>query len=64
MLSDSLFIIPDLLAFLLLALEEQLAASRHEMEEARLREVLLMEDRECAVVAEILQGAGVALAAL
>jgi hypothetical protein len=38
---------------LLLVLEEQLAASRHEIEEARLREVLLMEDREHVVVARI-----------
>jgi hypothetical protein len=45
-------------------LEEQLAASYHETEEARLREVLLMEDRERAVVAKIRQGASVALAAL
>jgi hypothetical protein len=40
-------------------LEKQLAASRHEMEEAR-----LWEDRERVVVARIWQGAGVALAAL
>ena len=64
MLSYLLFAAPNILIFLLLALEEQLVASRHETEEARLWEVLLMEDRECAVVAGILQGAGVALAAL
>jgi hypothetical protein len=43
----------DLLVVLLPALEEQLAASRHEMEEACLMEFLLMEDRERAVVAGI-----------
>jgi hypothetical protein len=45
-------------------LEEQLAASCHEMKEARLREVLLMEDRERAMVAGIWQGVGVALASM
>jgi hypothetical protein len=59
-----LFIVLDLLAFLLPALEEQLAASHHEAKEARLREVLLMEDRERAMVAGIQQGASVALATL
>ena len=49
---------------MLSALEEQLAASYHETEEAHLREVLLMEDHERAVVAKIRQGADVALAAL
>ena len=39
-------------------------ASHHETEEARLREVLLMEDCECAVVTGIYEGAGVALATL
>jgi hypothetical protein len=34
----------DLLVVLLLALEEQLAASRHKTEEAHLWEFLLMED--------------------
>jgi hypothetical protein len=34
-------------------LEEQLAVSHHEMEEAHLWEVLLMEDCECVVVARI-----------
>jgi hypothetical protein len=53
LLSHSFFIILDLPAFLLSALEEQLAASRHEIEEACLREVLLMRDRECMMVAEI-----------
>ena len=48
----------------MLALEEQLAASRHETEEARLWEVLLMEDRECVFVAGIRQGADIALVAL
>jgi hypothetical protein len=43
----------DLLVVLLPVLEEQLAASRHEMEEACLREFLLMEDRKQAVVARI-----------
>jgi hypothetical protein len=41
-----------------------LVASCHEIEEACLWEVLLMEDRERAVLAEIRQGGGVALAAL
>ena len=45
-------------------LEEQLAASSHEMEEARLREVLLMEDHKRAVVARVWQGANIALAVL
>ena len=40
----------DLLVVLLLALEEQLVASHHEMEEARLWEFLLMEDHEWAMV--------------
>jgi hypothetical protein len=35
------------------ALEEQLATSRHETEEACLREILLMEDHERAVVAGV-----------
>jgi hypothetical protein len=35
------------------ALEEQLAVSRHETEEARLLEVLMMEDRKCVVVARV-----------
>jgi hypothetical protein len=35
------------------ALEEQLAVSRHEMEEAHLWEVLMMEDRKCALVARV-----------
>jgi len=48
---------------LILALEERLAASRQETEEVRLREVLLMEDREWAMVAGVWQGAIVALAA-
>jgi translation elongation factor EF-G len=48
----------------LLVLEEQLAASHHKTEEARVREILLMEDRECAVVARIRQGTIVALVAL
>ena len=39
-------------------------ASHHETKEARLWEVLLMEDHEHAVVAEIHEGAGVALATL
>ena len=64
MLSHSLFIVPNLLAFLLPVLEEQLAVSHHEMEEAYLQEVLLMEDHEHAVVAEIQQDASVALADL
>jgi hypothetical protein len=34
-------------------LEEQLAASHHEMEEAHLWEVFLMEDHEHVVVARI-----------
>jgi competence protein ComGF len=54
-LSSLLFVVPDLLA-LLPAFEEQLVASCHEMEEARLQEVLLMEDNERAVVARIRQG--------
>jgi hypothetical protein len=33
--------------------KEQLAASHHETEEAHLWEVLLIEDCECIVVAEI-----------
>ena len=41
-----------------------MVASHHEMEEAHLQEVLLMEDHECMVVAIIHQGADVALAAL
>ena len=39
-------------------------ASHHEMVEAHLQKVLLMEDYERAVVARIRQGGGVALAAL
>jgi hypothetical protein len=58
-----LFIVPDLPA-LLPVLKEQLVTSRHEVEEACLWEVLLMEDHERAVVAGIRQGAGIALAAL
>jgi hypothetical protein len=42
-----------LFIILLPALEEQLVTSRHKTEEAHLGEVLLMEDRERAVVAEI-----------
>jgi hypothetical protein len=34
-------------------LEEQLAAFHHGTEKDRLQEVLLMEDRECAVVTGI-----------
>jgi hypothetical protein len=45
-------------------LDEQLAASRHETEEARLQEVLLMEDCERTVVAGIYQGVNIALVAL
>jgi hypothetical protein len=67
-LSHSSLAISDLLLiflfFLLSALEGQLAASYHETEEARLCEVLLMEDCECAVVARIRQGASVTLATL
>jgi hypothetical protein len=48
----------------LLVLEEQLAAFHHKTEEARLREILLMEDRERVVVARIRQGTSVALVAL
>jgi hypothetical protein len=48
-----LFVAPDLLAFLLPVLEEQLAASHHDTEEARLWEVLLMEDHEHTVVAGV-----------
>jgi hypothetical protein len=48
-----LFVVPDLLAFLLPALEEKLVASYQEMKKVHLREVILMEDRECTVVAEI-----------
>jgi hypothetical protein len=48
-----LFFVLDLPAFLLPALEEQLAASHHLTEEACLEEVLLMEDHECTVVVEI-----------
>jgi hypothetical protein len=53
LLSHSLLAIPDLPVFLLLVLEEQLVTSHHEMEEARLWEVLLMEDRKHAVVAGV-----------
>lgn len=60
--SCSSFAASDLLAVLLPALEEQQAASHHETEEARLREVLLMEDCECTVVAGVRQGASIALA--
>jgi hypothetical protein len=45
-------------------LEEQLAASRHETEEAHLWEVLKMVDHERAVVVGVWQGASVALATL
>ena len=45
-------------------LEEQLAASCHEGEAARLRGFIIAEDHERAVVARIQQGAGVALAAM
>jgi hypothetical protein len=48
-----LFATPDLLIFLLLVLEEQLVVSRHETEEAHLREVLLMEDHEHMVVSRV-----------
>ena len=59
------FVASDLLVVLLPALEEQLVASHHEMEEDHLREVfLMMENRERAVVARVRQGAGVALATL
>jgi hypothetical protein len=44
-------------------LEEQLAASRHEAKEAHLREALLMEDHQRAVISMIRQGVGVTLAA-
>ena len=54
----------DLLVVLLPALEEQLEASRHETEEARLQEFLLMEDHEWAMVVGIWKGASVALAAM
>ena len=54
----------DPLVVLLPALEEQLAASRHETEEACLQEVLLMEDRERMVVDRVWQGAGITLVAL
>ena len=64
LLSSLSFTASDLLLVLLPALEEQLAASRHETEEARLWETLLMEDHERAVVARVWQGAGVALTAL
>ena len=47
------FATSDLLVVLLPALEEQLATSHHETKEARLREVLLMEDHERAVVARV-----------
>ena len=43
----------DLLVILLPPLEEQLAASHHETEEARLWEFLLMEDYEQAMVVGI-----------
>ena len=52
------------LTFLSPALEEQLAATHLEMEEAYLWEVLLMEDRKRATVARIRWGAGFALAVL
>ena len=54
----------DLRVTSFLALEEQLAASRHKMEEAHLREVLLMKDHERVVVARIRQGADITLTAL
>ena len=54
----------DLRVILLPALEEQLAASRHEAKAARLREFIVLEDRERAVVARIRQGANVALVAM
>jgi hypothetical protein len=54
----------DPLIILLLALEEQLVASRHEVGEAHLSEVLLTEDLECMMVAGIRQGVGVALATM
>jgi hypothetical protein len=47
------FVTSNILVVLLLALEEQLVASHHKIEEARLREVLLMEDREHTVVARV-----------
>ena len=53
LLSYLLSMASDLPVVLLLVLEEQLVASRHETEEACLREVLLMEDRERAVVARV-----------
>ena len=46
------------------ALEEELAATRHEAEVACLWETLAVEDHERAVVVGIQQGAGVALAAM
>ena len=54
----------DLHVILLPALEEQLAASHHEEEAARLRDIIVAEDHELAVVAGIWQGAGVALATM
>jgi hypothetical protein len=48
-----LFVIPDLLAFLLPVLEEQLVASYQETKKVHLQEVILMEDHERVVVAEI-----------
>ena len=54
----------DLLIVLLSALEEQLAASHHETEEAHLWAFLLMEDHERAVVVGIRQGVDIALAAM
>lgn len=53
MLSYSSLVASNLLTFLLSALEEQLAASHHEIEEDRLRGALLLEDHERVVVARI-----------
>lgn len=58
------FTTSNVLVVMLLALEEQLAPSRHETEEAYLREVLLKEEHERAVVIGVWQGASIALAAM
>jgi hypothetical protein len=54
----------DLRIVSLPALEEQLVASHHEEEAARLRGFIIAEDHEWAVVAGIQQGVNVALAAM
>ena len=54
----------DLRVVLFLALEEQLAVSRHEVEVACLWGFIMAEDHEQVVVAGIQQGAGSALAAM